>query len=212
LEVRVGFRVLLRLRDALQHSEVTGPATAVMVDRSAKSQVDDSRGSGANRNSLFFKKIPSADGRTISAVCSRTVRERERTNLKPPGRRTTFALSNATSVSVSARTGFAETTDQLLSPSETRPVKLDQRDEGKPEEIGKFEDERDILSGLRDGTLLMDDYYWCEGMSEWKHLSTLEISKGALATTAQKDALKAAGLPFDELTTKAQVSAVVLGG
>jgi hypothetical protein len=69
-----------------------------------------------------------------------------------------------------------------------------------------------ILSGLRDGTLLMDDYYWCEGMSEWKQLSTLEISKAALATTAQKDALKAAGLPFDELTTKAQVSAMFSAG
>jgi hypothetical protein len=44
------------------------------------------------------------------------------------------------------------------------------------EEIGKFDNERDILSGLRDGSLLMDDYYWCEGMSEWKHLSALEIS------------------------------------
>jgi GYF domain 2 len=80
------------------------------------------------------------------------------------------------------------------------------------EEIGKFDEERDILSGLRDGTLLMDDYYWCEGMSEWKHLSALEISKGASATKAQKDALKAAGLPFDELTTKAQVTALFSAG
>ncbi len=80
------------------------------------------------------------------------------------------------------------------------------------EEIGQFDDERDILSGLRDGTLLMDDYYWCEGMSEWKQLCTLEISKAALATTAQKDALKAAGLPFNELTTKAQVSALFSAG
>ncbi len=79
-------------------------------------------------------------------------------------------------------------------------------------EIGQFEEERDILSGLRDGSLLMDDYYWCEGMSEWKHLSALEISKGALATQAQKDALKAAGLPFDELTTKAQVTALFSAG
>jgi hypothetical protein len=54
--------------------------------------------------------------------------------------------------------------------------------------------------------------YWCEGMSEWKHLSALEISKGALATTAQKDALKAAGLPFDELTTKAEVTALFSAG
>ncbi len=75
-------------------------------------------------------------------------------------------------------------------------------------EIAEFDDERDILNGLRDGTLLMNDYYWCEGMSEWKQLSTLEISKSALATTAQRDALRAAGLPFDELTTKAQVSAL----
>jgi hypothetical protein len=80
------------------------------------------------------------------------------------------------------------------------------------QEIAKFEEERDILSGLRDGSLLMDDYYWYEGMSEWKHLSMLEISKGALATTAQKDALKAAGLPFDELTTKAQVTALFSAG
>jgi hypothetical protein len=79
-------------------------------------------------------------------------------------------------------------------------------------EIGEFEEEGDILSGLRDGSLLMDDFYWCEGMSEWKHLSALQISKSALATTAQKDALKAAGLPFDELTTKAQVTALFSGG
>jgi hypothetical protein len=79
-------------------------------------------------------------------------------------------------------------------------------------EIGTFDDERDILSGLRDGSLLMDDYFWCEGMSEWKHLSALEVSKGALATPAQKDALKAAGLPFDELTTKAQVTAMFSAG
>ena len=58
----------------------------------------------------------------------------------------------------------------------------------------------------------MDDLYWCEGMSDWKNLSTLEISKGALATAAQKDALKRAGLPFDELTTKAQVSALFSAG
>jgi hypothetical protein len=80
------------------------------------------------------------------------------------------------------------------------------------QEIAQFDDEKEILSGLRDGTLLMHDYYWCEGMSEWKHLCTLEISKGALATTAQKDAPKRAGLPFDELTTKAQVSALFSAG
>jgi GYF domain 2 len=80
------------------------------------------------------------------------------------------------------------------------------------EEIAQFDEEKEILSGLRDGTLLMDDYYWCEGMSDWKPLSTLEISKGALATTAQKDALKRAGLPFDDLTTKAQVSALFSAG
>jgi hypothetical protein len=79
-------------------------------------------------------------------------------------------------------------------------------------EIGTFDDERDIFTGLRDGSLLMDDYFWCEGMSEWKHLSALEICKNALATPAQKDALKAAGLPFDELTTKAQVTALFSAG
>ena len=80
------------------------------------------------------------------------------------------------------------------------------------EEIAQFDEEKEILSGLRDGTLLMDDYYWCEGMSDWKNLSTLEISKWALATAAQKDALKRAGLPFDELTTKAQVSELFSAG
>lgn len=80
------------------------------------------------------------------------------------------------------------------------------------EEIGTFENESDILNGLRNGTLLMDDYYWCEGMSEWKQLSALEISKNALATAAQQDALRRAGLPFDDLTTKAQVSALFSSG
>ena len=49
-------------------------------------------------------------------------------------------------------------------------------------------------------------------MSESKHLSALKVSKGALATPAQKDALKAAGMPFDELTTKAQVTAMFSAG
>jgi GYF domain 2 len=80
------------------------------------------------------------------------------------------------------------------------------------QEIAQFDDEKEILSGLCDGTLLMDDYYWCEGMSDWELLSTLEISKAALATTAQKDALKRAGLPFDDHTTKAQVSALFSAG
>jgi GYF domain 2 len=80
------------------------------------------------------------------------------------------------------------------------------------QEIAQFDEEKEILSGLRDGTLLMDDCYWCEGMSDWKPLSTLEISKVALATAAQKDALKRAGLPFDDLTIKAQVSALFSAG
>ena len=80
------------------------------------------------------------------------------------------------------------------------------------QEIGQFDEEKEILSGLCDGTLLMDDYYWCERMPDWKNLSKLEISKWALATAAQKDALKRAGLPFDELTTKAQVSALFSAG
>jgi GYF domain 2 len=80
------------------------------------------------------------------------------------------------------------------------------------EVIAQLDEERDILNGLLDGSLLMDDYFWCEGMSEWKQLSNLEISKGALATTAQKDALKAAGLPFNEFTTKAQVRALLASG
>src|SRR5260370_19334632 len=49
-------------------------------------------------------------------------------------------------------------------------------------------------------------------MSDWKPLSTLELAKGELATAAQKDALKRAGLPFDDLTTKAQVSALFSAG
>ncbi len=76
------------------------------------------------------------------------------------------------------------------------------------EAIAEFDDERDILNGLREGTLLMDDSFWCEGMPEWTQLLTLEISKSALATTAQKEALKAAGLSFNEPITKAQVSAL----
>src|SRR5260370_18649442 len=49
-------------------------------------------------------------------------------------------------------------------------------------------------------------------MSDWKPLSTLELAKGELATAAQKDAVKRAGLTFDDLTTKAQVSAVFSAG
>ena len=75
--------------------------------------------------------------------------------------------------------------------------------------IAEFDDQREILEALRDGKILMHDYFWCEGMAEWQQLSHLNISKAALATDAQKEVLARAGLPFDELTTKAQVSAVL---
>jgi len=75
--------------------------------------------------------------------------------------------------------------------------------------IAEFDDQHEIFQALRSGSLLMRDYFWCEGMAEWQPLSHLDISKGALATEAQKEVLARAGLPFDELTTKAQVSALL---
>ncbi len=53
------------------------------------------------------------------------------------------------------------------------------------------------------------DYYWHEGMTEWKRLAELPSGKSVLATPAQRQMLANHGLPFDEFTTKYQVSKLI---
>ena len=93
------------------------------------------------------------------------------------------------------------------------------------EVIGPFT-KKELHAAVHSGNVSWDDWAWHKELPEWKpvhavipiiHVSRngeeiAEISKGALATAAQKDALKRAGLPFDELTTKAQVSALFSAG
>jgi hypothetical protein len=59
---------------------------------------------------------------------------------------------------------------------------------------------------LRASELFPSDYYWHEGMTEWKRLADLPAGKSVLATPAQRQMLANHGLPFDEFTTKYQVS------
>jgi hypothetical protein len=46
------------------------------------------------------------------------------------------------------------------------------------------------------------DYYWHEGMTEWRCLAELPCGKIVLATPAQRQLVTEYGLPWDEFTTK----------
>ena len=59
---------------------------------------------------------------------------------------------------------------------------------------------------LRASEVFASDYYWHEGMTEWKRLAELPSGKSVLATPAQRQMLTNHGMPWDEFTTKYQVS------
>src|SRR6266498_611934 len=59
---------------------------------------------------------------------------------------------------------------------------------------------------LRTSELFPSDYYWYQETSEWKRLAELPSGKSVLATPAQRQMLANHGLPYDEFTTKYQVS------
>lgn len=58
---------------------------------------------------------------------------------------------------------------------------------------------------LRANEVFPSDYYWHEGMTEWRRLAELPSGKNALATPAQRKMLSDYGIPYDEFTTKYQV-------
>ena len=58
---------------------------------------------------------------------------------------------------------------------------------------------------LRTSEVFPSDYYWHEGMSDWKQLGELPCGKSVLATPAQRQMLTNYGLSWDEFTTKYQV-------
>lgn len=58
---------------------------------------------------------------------------------------------------------------------------------------------------LRASEVFPSDYYWHEGMTEWRRLAELPSGKNALATPAQRQMLTEHGIPYDEFTTKYQV-------
>ena len=58
---------------------------------------------------------------------------------------------------------------------------------------------------LRASEVFPSDYYWHEGMTEWRRLAELPSGKNALATPAQRQMLTNHSLPWDEFTTKYQV-------
>jgi hypothetical protein len=59
---------------------------------------------------------------------------------------------------------------------------------------------------LRASEVFPSDYYWHEGMNEWRRLAELPSGKSVLATPAQQQMLTDHGLPWDEFTTKYQAS------
>jgi hypothetical protein len=62
---------------------------------------------------------------------------------------------------------------------------------------------------LRDNIVSPRDYYWTEGMGDWAHVAELPLGKRHLASKAQQDMLTRNGIPFDELTSKAEVSCLM---
>ncbi len=59
---------------------------------------------------------------------------------------------------------------------------------------------------LRASEVRPSDYYWHEGMTDWKRLAELPCGKSVLATEPQQRMLSSMGLPWDEFTTKYDVS------
>src|SRR5712691_8780528 len=59
---------------------------------------------------------------------------------------------------------------------------------------------------LRASEVFPSDYYWHEGMTEWRRLAELPSGKSVLATPAQRQMLTDHWLPCDEFTTKYQAS------
>ena len=59
---------------------------------------------------------------------------------------------------------------------------------------------------LRASEVFPSDYYWHEGMAEWRRLAELPSAKSVLATPAQRQVLTNRGLPWDEFTTRYQAS------
>ena len=59
---------------------------------------------------------------------------------------------------------------------------------------------------LRANEVFPSDYYWHEGMTEWKRLAELSTGKRVLATPVQRRMLSDHGLAWDEFTTKYQAS------
>jgi len=64
----------------------------------------------------------------------------------------------------------------------------------------------ELYSLLRASEVFLSDYYWHEGMNEWRRLAELPSDKSVLATPAQRQKLTDHGLPWDEFTTKYQAS------
>jgi hypothetical protein len=63
-----------------------------------------------------------------------------------------------------------------------------------------------LYSLLRANEVSPTDYYWHEGMTEWRRLVELSTCKRVLATPAQRQMLTDHGLAWDEFTTKYQAS------
>lgn len=75
----------------------------------------------------------------------------------------------------------------------------------KGEVLGEWT-QTQLYSLLRANEVLPTDYYWHEGMTEWRRLVELSTCRRVLATPAQRQMLTDHGLPWDEFTTKHQAS------
>jgi hypothetical protein len=59
---------------------------------------------------------------------------------------------------------------------------------------------------LRASEVFPTDFYWHDGMTEWRQLAELPCGKSVLATAAQKQMLRDQNILFPELITKYQVT------
>ena len=64
----------------------------------------------------------------------------------------------------------------------------------------------ELYSLLRASEVFPSDYYWHEGMNQWRRLAELPSGKSVVAAPAQRQMLTDHGLPWDEFTTKYQAS------
>jgi hypothetical protein len=67
----------------------------------------------------------------------------------------------------------------------------------------------ELIRNFRSGAILPRDFYWEEGMADWKRVALLPFAQKSLATDAQRRMLDRMGVEYDEFLTKSEVTAIM---